>query len=521
MELILLFKKIVSVIASLIISVSAVVNCIDCNALSTGLGGFLEEEMNKSKFIVLNRGNTVNFSCTDSNGAVMEYYSATIRNSAGQTVGIFTKTHKGGDEYFYKDNSMVSSINDNIEWEVPMKTFGDLVSPHMPVMASDYTVNTSPQSSISYYVYEKYDPNVKVVLSGKYESAECEQMKILATNAGETTAFTIPANKAGIFVDAKWSSREGEGYYYVGEGSNKYFSKKDMIGKLKVISPKNPISELGIGVDSKVGLCSSLLNNLEYQSATTEYVKWTMNLKDIFTESQNPQFRDDGTFLFENSVCDPKKDRKTTSSVVVVSSGVCLTVALPDANGNIEFYVEKNSRKFDAEVHYRVKTNSGTVTRDGASDTTEIIAGKEYNINIGVPNLPITGTNIFEVPAGKYSLEFTNLPKGYLNPGIVTFDVVESNVIQKKTVAINSAPKIALGDVNGSGTIDSSDASSILEFYARQSTGSTTLFTSEQESAADVNNDFRADASDASCILAYYSYISTGGTLSLKDYIKP
>ena len=113
------------------------------------------------------------------------------------------------------------------------------------------------------------------------------------------------------------------------------------------------------------------------------------------------------------------------------------------------------------------------------------------------------------------------MPKGYLNPGIVTFDVANSNAIQYKKVSIQSAPQIAFGDVNGSGTIDSSDASCILEFYARQSTGSTTLFTSEQESAADVNNDFRADASDASCILAYYSYISTGGTLSLKDYIKP
>lgn len=517
-----MFKKIISAAAALVISASAVAGGLMNNtANALDLGGFLEEEMEKSKFITLSRGNIVNFSCTDSNGAVMDNYSARIRNSAGQIVGIFMKSYKGGNEDFYKDNTMVSSITDNIEWEVPMKTFGDLVSPQVPVMACDYVVNTSPASSISYGVYEKYDPNVKVVLSGKYESSECEQMKILATNAGETTAFTIPANKAGIFVDSKWSSRDGEGYYYVGDGSNKYFSEKDMIGKLKVISPKNPISELGIGVDSKVGLCSSLLNNLEYQSTTTEYVKWTMNLKDIFTESDNPQFRDDGTFLYESFVCDPKKDRKNTSTVVVISSGVCLTVAQPDANGNIEFYVEKNSREFDAEVHYRVKTNSGTVTRDCATDCNDILAGKEYLINIGVPNLPTTGANIFEVPAGKYSLEFTNLPEGYINPGVVTFDVADSNAIQYKTVSIKSAPKIELGDVNGSGTIDSSDASCILEFYARQSTGSTKLFTSEQESAADVNNDFRADASDASCILAYYSYISTGGTLSLKDYIKP
>ena len=517
-----MFKKILSAAAALVISASAVAGGLRNNtANALDLGEILEEEMEKSKFITLSRGNMVNFTCVDSNGAVMEYYSATIRNSAGQEVGAFTKSFSGGYESYCKPEGIITSITNNPEWEVPMKTFGDLVSPQVPVMACDYTVSPRPGASVSYGIYEKYNPNVNVLLSGKYESSECEQMKILATNAGETTAFTIPANKAGIFVDSKWSSRDGEGYYYVGDGSNKYFSEKDMIGKLKVISPKNPISELGIGVDSKVGLRSSLLNNLKYQSTTTEYVKWTMNLKDIFTESDNPQFRDDGTFIDENSVCDPKKDRKNTSTVVVISSGVCLTVAQPDANGNIEFYVEKNSREFDAELHYRVKTNSGTVTRDCATDCKDILAGKEYLINIGVPNIPRTGETIYEVPAGKYSLEFTSLPKGYLNPGIVTFDVANSNAIQYKKVSIKSAPKIELGDVNGSGTIDSSDASCILEFYSRQSTGSTTLFTSEQEFAADVNNDFRADASDASCILAYYSYISTGGTLSLKDYIKP
>ena len=149
-----MFKKILSAAAALVISASAVAGGLRNNtANALDLGGLLEEEMEKSKFITLSHGNIVNFTCTDSNGAVMDNYSARIRNSAGQIVGIFIKPYIGGDEYYYKDNTIVSSITDNIEWEVPMKTFGDLVSPQVPVMACDYTINTSPTSSKSYYLY--------------------------------------------------------------------------------------------------------------------------------------------------------------------------------------------------------------------------------------------------------------------------------------------------------------------------------------------------------------------------------
>ena len=515
-----MLKKIVSVIASLIISASAVAGGLRNNtATAFDLGGLIESQIDRHRTIIPSRGNMVNFTCVDSNGAVMEYYSATIRNSAGQEVGVFTKSFSGGYESYCKPEGIITSITDNPEWEVPMKTFGDLVAPQVPVMACDYTVSPRPGASVSYGIYEKYNPNVNVLLSGNIESSECEQMKILATNAGETTAFTIPAGKAGIFVDQKWASRDGEGFYFIGDTSKKYYSKKEMIGNLKKISPDS-LEYFSIGLEDILSWDLRLDHTPEYQSNTTEYVKCTMSLSDIFKGTSFPVFNSDGTFTWNEKSFDLRQDKKYTSCILTIVSGACVTVAMPDSSGNVEFYVEKESRKFKAEISLCYKNSKNGNYNYGNIDDTWLYGGTEYIINIGVPNIPRTGETIYEVPAGKYSLEFTSLPKGYINPGVVTFDVANSNAIQYKKVSIQSAPQIALGDVNGSGTIDSSDASSILEFYARQSIGSTALFTIEQEVAADVNNDFRVDASDASCILGYYAYVSTGGKISLKDYAK-
>ena len=137
-----------------------------------------------------------------------------------------------------------------------------------------------------------------------------------------------------------------------------------------------------------------------------------------------------------------------------------------------------------------------------------------------MPNIPRAGATVFNVPAGKYTLEFTNVPDGYINPGTVTLDVAETSALQKKSVTLKAASTLSLGDVDGSRTVDSADASRILEAYARESTGKTTLFSSKQQNAADVNDDDRIDSTDASYILAYYSYTSTGGNMALKDYVK-
>lgn len=80
---------------------------------------------------------------------------------------------------------------------------------------------------------------------------------------------------------------------------------------------------------------------------------------------------------------------------------------------------------------------------------------------------------------------------------------------------------VALGDIDGDGSINSSDASMILEEYARISTGHDSAFTSTQLIAGDVDANGTIDSIDASTVLAYYAYVSTGGTLSFEKYLTP
>ena len=74
--------------------------------------------------------------------------------------------------------------------------------------------------------------------------------------------------------------------------------------------------------------------------------------------------------------------------------------------------------------------------------------------------------------------------------------------------ASGAAGLYVFGDVNGDGTVDATDASSVLAAYASLSSGQESPLYSYQESAADINGDGMVDAVDASMILSYYAYVS-------------
>lgn len=75
------------------------------------------------------------------------------------------------------------------------------------------------------------------------------------------------------------------------------------------------------------------------------------------------------------------------------------------------------------------------------------------------------------------------------------------------------------GDTDSDGRIDSTDASVILEAYARLSTGRTSGLFEPAKAAADANSDGDIDATDASLILSYYALTSTGAKLTLAEYL--
>lgn len=91
-----------------------------------------------------------------------------------------------------------------------------------------------------------------------------------------------------------------------------------------------------------------------------------------------------------------------------------------------------------------------------------------------------------------------------------------------KFTSLGKAPsEYPLGDINENGIVDAVDASMILAYYARISTGEDGEFSAGQRFAADLDKDGYIDAVDASKILSYYSYASTetGTVMSIKEFI--
>ncbi len=68
-----------------------------------------------------------------------------------------------------------------------------------------------------------------------------------------------------------------------------------------------------------------------------------------------------------------------------------------------------------------------------------------------------------------------------------------------------------LGDINGNGKVDASDASDVLAEYSRSSTGAELTFSPKQKIVGDMNGDSRIDSKDASEILSEYSRLATSG----------
>lgn len=91
--------------------------------------------------------------------------------------------------------------------------------------------------------------------------------------------------------------------------------------------------------------------------------------------------------------------------------------------------------------------------------------------------------------------------------------------------ALNEYKKVSgdysLGDVNGDGSIDASDANLILVQYANLITGQSPTISETQLKACELNNDNTVDASDSAVILKYYAFSLTGGKgTSLKSSLQ-
>lgn len=97
-------------------------------------------------------------------------------------------------------------------------------------------------------------------------------------------------------------------------------------------------------------------------------------------------------------------------------------------------------------------------------------------------------------------------------------------VYQKNDYSLGATPEKAgqsLGDLDGSGSVNASDAAKVLIAAALIGAGNESGLTTEQQTTADVNGDGSINATDAAIILIYAAAVGAGQKdVKITDFVR-
>lgn len=340
----------------------------------------------------------------------------------------------------------------------------------------------------------------------------------IGINSGDTKKVTlytkddtVPADAVltegtmGLYTDPKWESNsELTGYLLVnnepvyinsGDGSAAY-------GDIRYIDVGELTDPLYAGTceSGVVPTSGFTVSRLVISNEKTEYIKVRCHIRE-FSE----KFAENGTISPSDCYIDPRHNTSSKKITIFVISGGMISAVIPDENGYIEFYANKKDRisRLVYCGYFSGEGFGGSFSADG-----NYIAADAYTADYTVPDLPDTGVVLAQVPAGEYTLTFSNISEDYRTPERITFAVQEKIGIQNIEITLQQG--YTLGDVDDDGNIDITDAALVLTEYAGVAAGLEPQFSKSQLLAADINENGSADLEDATKILEYYANKSAG-----------
>ncbi len=291
------------------------------------------------------------------------------------------------------------------------------------------------------------------------------------------------------------------------------------------VNTANTVVMAEIAEIEDIALEEVYFNKSDYEKDKTVPVELTVKNKgEKAVNSVHVTAKDDAGKEVFNKVIDaniPENSYGTVTADLDFSASKAYTVTVNTAK-DTDKYTKDNTAsveagfslmsvsavKTDAKTLEVTVTNNGNTTGSDEVILAEYLSGKELD--------KLTFSDIEPGKSAVQKVDLTKLPetsgdditvrgKDTNASDIVLFDVLKG---------IESTGSFTLGDVNGDGQINSSDATKVLQEYAALSTGKESILTDEQKKAADVNSDGQINSNDASAILVYYSKASTGGTPS-------
>ena len=165
--------------------------------------------------------------------------------------------------------------------------------------------------------------------------------------------------------------------------------------------------------------------------------------------------------------------------------------------------LEISAEKTDKDTLALTVTNNGTAAGSDEIVVSELVTGRVLDT-----------VSFKDIAAGKSATQNIDLTKYAVTTGGITLKgsgLSAEKVLYNAMEGVESVPaEYKPGDVNGDGNVDAKDATMVLVYYSKVSTGGDGGLTDDRKKAADMNGDSFIDAKDASAILAAYAAASTG-----------
>lgn len=357
---------------------------------------------------------------------------------------------------------------------------------------SDYITGIGEDDIISAWLE---DSASSVIDPAELKVGESYDLKVKYKDetAMEGTDLTVPAGNYYIAVDEKYENRIINCYIAMSLPNqiliDKLYNLNNDYGKLLTGQYDPGEYQLSLGCTDSGTSFGSIDNSkgwiLNISESPTEYKKVEFNISEI-----DEKFDPDGTFWRKK---DEQYDLKTgmldgRRCDFYFVSGSVITAAIPDENGNVSVYVNKNDKMLGLALHCNDEDDKGHLY--GWYKKLEVESEKTAAVIDTSIKIPTGFLTLYDIPAGEYTVTTDSTEYSIENDKIEISDTKDLQMLEVKVKkqSDNSSQSSEPDDSNSADSSTADTSSDTDSFVPDSSTADTSSDTDSSAVDSDISS---------------------------------